>query len=150
MLPRTAAEPVEVDSSWFRPSGWRVQFSHFLRQGEHNTIREVRAAVQGIKRFSSSLRNWHRRLAVLSDAGAAIGCLSKGISSSLKANALCRQAAACICIADLRVYFRWVASAHNCADGPSRGSRFPGVDSGTLAKARHAWDAYARATAASS
>ena len=56
-------------------------------------------------------------------------------------------AAAAICTADLRVYFRWVSSGNNCADGPSRGSRYPGVASETLAKARHAWEAYVRATA---
>ena len=148
LLPRSASKPVEVDPSWWNPRRWVTQFSHVLKHGEHNTISEVRAAVQAIRHFSSSPRNWHRRLAVISDAGAAIGCLSKGRSSSTLANALCRQAAAVICAADLRVYFRWVASAHNCADGPSRGSRYPGVATETLAKARHAWEAFARATAA--
>ena len=150
LLPRSASKPVEVDPSWWNPRRWVTQFSHKLKHNEHNTISEVRAAVQAIRHFSSSPRNWHRRLAVISDAGAAIGCLSKGRSSSTLANALCRQAAAVICAADLRVYFRWVASAHNCADGPSRGSRYPGVATETLAKARHAWEAFARATAATS
>ena len=93
LLPRSASKPVEVDSSWWNPRRWVVQFSHKLRHNEHNTISEVRAAVQAIRHFSSSPRNWHRRLAVISDAGAAIGCLSKGRSSSTLANALCRLAA---------------------------------------------------------
>ena len=147
LLPRSASKPVEVDAAWWNPRRWVVQFSHVLKHGEHNTISEVRAAVQAIRHFASSPRNWHRRLAVISDAGAAIGCLSKGRSSSTLANSLCRQAAAAICVADLRVYFRWVSSGNNCADGPSRGSRYPGVASETLAKARHAWEAYARSTA---
>ena len=153
LLPRSASAPQEVDDSWFSPDRWQVQFVHRLRRSEHNTISEVRAAVQAVRHFATSPRNWHRRLAVLSDAGAAIGCLSKGRSSSVLANSLCRQAAAAICVADLRVYFRWVASAHNCADGPSRGSRRPGVDTGTVAKAaqaaRKVWHAFAAATAAS-
>ena len=152
LLPRSAGKPQEVDSSWFSADRWQVQFVHVLRLCEHNTISEVRAAVQAVRHFASSPRNWHHRLAVLSDAGAAIGCLSKGRSSSRLANSLCRQAAAAICVADLRVYFRWVSSANNCADGPSRGSRRPGVDSGTTAKAaqaaRKVWDAFAAATAA--
>ena len=153
LLPRSAEKPQEVDSSWFSPSRWTVLFSVPLSRKEHNTISEVRACAQAVRHHGSSGRNWHSRLAILSDAGAAIGCLSKGRSSSLLANSLCRQTAAMICVANFRVYYRWVASAHNCADGPSRGSRFPGVDPETSAKARAAgkqvWDAFAAATAAS-
>ena len=36
------------------------------------------------------------------------------------------------------LYLRWVASAHNCADGPSRGMRRPGVALETVSKAEAA------------
>ena len=149
LAPRVAHKPREADSSWFPASRWTTVFVHKLRFREHNTISEVRCATQAVRHFSSSPRNWHRRLVVISDAGAAIGCLSKGRSGSRLANILCRQAAAAVCIADLRVYYRWVSSANNQADGPSRGSRFAGVAAETVAKARQAWNAFARATAAS-
>ena len=129
-------KPQEVGPEWFEPKRWVVLFVTALLRREHNTVSEVRAAVQAIRHFAKSPANWHSRLAILSDAFAAIGCLSKGRSCSGPCNALCRQAAAAIFVAELRVYMRWVASEHNCADGPSRGMRRPGVDPGTAAKAR--------------
>ena len=129
-------KPQEVGPEWFNPKRWVVLFVHNLLLREHNTVSEVRAAVQAIRHFAKSTANWHSRLAILSDAFAAIACLSKGRSCSKACNSLCRQAAAAIFVAELRVYMRWVASEHNCADGPSRGLRRPGVDPGTVAKAR--------------
>ena len=128
--------PVEVEEQWADPSRWTVVFVHRLQQSEHNTVTETRAAVQAIRHHVRQFSGWHTRLMILSDAGAAIGCLSKGRSSSRLCLRLCRQAAAAIVSGGLRVYFRWVSSAKNCADGPSRGSLQPGVDPGTLRKAK--------------
>ena len=152
------SRPREVDPEWFPKRRWKVLFNPPLRSKEHNTISEVRACVQAIRHYAASPRNWHTRLAIISDAFAAIGALSKGRSQSPAGNALCRQAAASIFIANLRVYLRWVASERNNADGPSRGLRFAGVDIGTAAKARikavgralrKGANAFARATACS-
>ena len=142
--------PTPVDSSWFPKSRWQLLFSVTLCRREHNTISEVRAAVQAIKHYCGSRSRWHSRFAVLSDAGAAIGCLSKGRSGSSTCNNLCRQAAAMVFVANIRLYFRWVPSEFNNADGPSRGMRRPGVAPETASKGKRAflalravWDACA-------
>ena len=154
--------PVEVESSWFPPARWKTIFAHTLSRHEHNTISEVRASTQAVRHSSSSHKRWHQRVAILSDAGAAIGCLSKGRSCSRVANFLCRSAAAVIFACDLRLFYRWIASEHNVADGPSRfretGHKRPGVAPGTARKAKDRgvksfgaclWDDFREATSRS-
>ena len=70
--------PIEVEEQWADPSRWKVVFVHRLQQAEHNTVTETRAAVQAIRHHVRQFSGWHTHLMILSDAGAAIGCLSKG------------------------------------------------------------------------
>ena len=128
------APPQEVPEKYFDPSRWSIKFWAWNKDGAHNTVRETLCIEQAVRHFSSSIARWHSRLVVISDAGAAIGCISKGRSSSYHCNRICRRVASIVCMSNLRVYCRWVASAHNVADGPSRGMRVPGVAPETMKK----------------
>ena len=131
----STAPPQEIPEKYFCPSRWKLLFVAENTKKEHNTVRETVCIDQAVRHFSSKFERWHSRLVVISDAGAAIGCISKGRSSSHQCNHICRRVAALVFMANLRVYCRWVSSAHNCADGPSRGSRRPGVALETKKKA---------------
>ena len=145
-------KPVEVSAEWYVPKRWTWRFNAPIDSDTHNTISEVRAVALAVMHATSATANWDSRLACFSDAGAAIGCYSKGRSSSWKCNFYCRQVACCSFVANIRLYLRWVASEHNCADGPSRGLRRPGVAPETVSKAKAAlakvWDAYCSSTSA--
>ena len=77
-----------------------------VQPGKHNTECEVRcvalAVMHAVKNFGD---HWGKRLACFSDAGAAIGCFSKGRSCSRACNHLCRQVACCV----LRVFGEYSA-----------------------------------------
>ena len=140
MADRRPQAPVEVPETFHAQysggSRWRVLFAPFHRsKTEHNTISEMRAVHQALKHYVGSFQNWHTRFIILSDAGAAIGAFSKGRSSSHLANSLCRRVCVLCCVADIRVYLRWIRSEHNPADGPSRGTRFACAHAETIKKA---------------
>ena len=137
-------KPVEVSAEWYAPKRWTWRFDAPIDSDTHNTISEVRAVALAVMHATSETANWDSRLACLSDAGAAIGlrdCIF-----------FCRPLACCCFMANIRLYLRWVASEHNCADGPSRGLHRPGVADETVSKAKAAlakvWDAYCSSTSA--
>ena len=147
---RRPSAPVEIPKKWFNPKLWKMAFSTPSVPGMHNTPSEVRCVALAVMHALKNVdAHWGKRLACFSDAGAAIGCYSKGRSSSELCNSFCRQVACCLFLSNIRLYLRWVASAHNCADGPSRGMRRPGVASETVSKAEAArakvWQEYADA-----
>ena len=136
---RRPSAPVEIPEKWFNPKLWKVAFTTPSIPGQHNTPSEVRCVALAVMHALTSVdAHWGKRLACFSDAGAATGCYSKGRSGSDLCNGYCRQVACCLFLSDIRLYLRWVASAHNCADGPSRGMRRPGVALETVSKAEAA------------
>ena len=132
-------QPAEIPEKWFDPKRWRLVFNAPAVPGQHNTPSEVRcvalAVMHAIKNYDA---HWDKRFLLFSDAGAAIGAFAKGRSTSEECNHYCRQAACCLFLANIRLYLRWVGSAHNCADGPSRGMSRPGVAPATVSKAQAA------------
>jgi len=113
---------------------WKVAFAHSWKKSEHNNVGEARAAVWATRRLGhAGVRD--RRCVVWSDSQVVIGALTKGRSASRALNALCRRQCAMCLLFGLRVQHRYVSSGENYADGPSRGSRYPGVAAETKVKA---------------
>eukprot|EP00969_Alexandrium_andersonii_P284055 12558463-Alexandrium_andersonii.AAC.1 len=65
------------------------------------------------------------------DSQVTLCCLSKGRSSRLALNYVCRRVAAHSLAFDARLAVRWVPTKRNHADGPSRGEPL-GVGSGSV------------------
>ncbi len=113
---------------------WKVAFAHAWKKAEHNNVGEARAAAWATRRLAhAGVRD--RRCVVWSDSQVVIGAFAKGRSGSRALNTLCRRQCALSLLFGLRVQLRYVPSADNFADGPSRGSRYPGVARETAAKA---------------
>ena len=67
--------------------------------------------------------NWDKKVFVICDNQGTIGGLTKGRSSARGILGLLRQAAGALISTGMRVVLRWISSARNHADGPSRQQR---------------------------
>ena len=76
---------------------------------------------------------------VLSDSLVGIGVLAKGRSSSYPLLCCSRYALAVAATTGIRLALRYVPTWLNYADGPSRGTNFPGVHPETVRKAATKW-----------
>jgi hypothetical protein len=88
---------------------------------EHNDVTEARTAVWAVRRAARSMRNWGRRLLVMSDSAVTIGAFTRGRSSSPGLLRQCRRLAGLVLGLGMAVTFRYVRTDKNNADGPSRG-----------------------------
>jgi hypothetical protein len=113
---------------------WKLAVQRAWKYEEHNNCLEGRTVLWAVERCArAGLRN--RVCVVFTDSLVIKGAFSKGRSSSRSINRLCRRHAA-LCLAfGLRVVLKYVPSAENWADGPSRGLAYPGVAPETRAKA---------------
>ena len=94
-----------------------------LSRGFFCNIQETRCAVSVLRHLGRSAHTCCRRVLIFVDSMVGLGALSKGRSSSTPLLRLCRQAAACCLAFGLIPMYRYIASEHNPADGPSRGLR---------------------------
>ena len=91
------------------------------KRDEHNNIGELRTIILGLRHCSRSSRSWDSRLLMITDSLVSLGVLAKGRTSSWPLLRLARQAGALTMAFGYRVYYRYVESKRNYADGPSRG-----------------------------
>jgi len=112
---------------------WRLAIKRPWAHQEHNNLGEGRTVLWAVARCARA--GMRRRVAVVfSDSQVVIGAFDKGRSSSPSLNQLCRRYAA-LCVAfQLKCVLKYVPSALNWADGPSRGYLFPCVAPETRAK----------------
>lgn len=101
-------------------SEWRTIISSRWRRPEHINVLEARALTTAVRWVLSFPGSTNRRLLVLCDSQVVVGAATKGRSSSQPILRRLRYLAAHVLAAGLRITLRWVASAHNPADGPSR------------------------------
>ena len=80
-------------------------------------LRSVSTAVRWVLSHPSSLCG---RMLLLCDSQVAVGALSKGRSSAYRILCRLRPISALLLGSGLRIYARWIASADNPADEPSR------------------------------
>ena len=110
----------EVGPSWDPVERWKLLAQWTWETEEHNNVLEMRTAVAAAERISRDQRSWDKRSLVISDSQATIGALSKGRSSKRVFNRLCRKACAITLGMGLKLYWRYVRTHRNNADGPSR------------------------------
>ena len=94
---------------------WRID-----RGEEHINSYELRAVDAAARWALSHPHAIASRVTVLSDSSVTIGALSKGRSSSPVLLRRCRSIAASLLATGVQLDLRWIPSASNPADGPSR------------------------------
>ena len=94
---------------------WRITDSH-----EHINSLEMRSVSTAIRWVLSSPISIRSRLLLLSDSQVVVGALSKGRTSSFSLLCRVRPVCAFLLASGIQLYARWVASADNPADAPSR------------------------------
>jgi hypothetical protein len=95
--------------------------SPWTKGEEHINSYELRSATTAIRwtlSFPQSLP--HRRLLLLSDSQVAVGCLTKGRSSSHNLLKRLRTISSLLLASGLQLFCRWIPSESNPADEPSR------------------------------
>jgi hypothetical protein len=110
-----------LGDEWAPPHLWRLAMTAEWGFYEHNNVTEARTAVWAVRRAARSMRNWGRRLLVMSDSAVTIGAFTKGRSSSPGLLRQCRRLAGLVLGLGMAVTFRYVKTDKNNADGPSRG-----------------------------
>jgi hypothetical protein len=99
---------------------WSTIVSSKWRWPSHINLLEVEAALLGIRWTLSHPDSLGRRVVIYSDSRVAVGALTKGRSSSFPLLRLLRRVAAHVLSSGIQVYYRWLPSGDNPADGPSR------------------------------
>ena len=105
-----------------KPEDWRLLFKSQWKFEEHQNVLEMRALVMLARHLARSSRSWDQRYLVFTDSLVCLGALGKGSSSSPALLRLCRKFAAVRICCGIRLLLRWVPTAWNVADGPSRGA----------------------------
>ncbi len=133
-LARVPCVPGEAASTELRSfvegSRWKTAVSHHWRVTEHINSLEMRAALTSVRWMVKRPRvlqphlplhsSSHRRVLLLTDSSTAFGALTKGRSSAYAILRSCRSIAALSLAAGVYLNMKWVPSALNPADGPSR------------------------------
>lgn len=101
-------------------SAWRTIVSSRWRRPEHINVLELRALTTAVRWVLSFRQALNCRVLVLCDSTVVVGAVTKGRSSSQLLLRRLRYLAAMALASGLRLTVRWVASADNPADGPSR------------------------------
>ena len=127
--------PLPVPEQWVSGLKWRVGAVQAWLAREHNNISEGRCVVLAVSRLTRTRRGRRRKLLVITDSQVVLGTFRKGRSSSPGLLYLARRLAAFCLGYQVRIALRYVPSARNLADGPSRGLRYPSVAPETLNKA---------------
>jgi hypothetical protein len=116
--------------AWGDPSRYHVLFRGKFRRPEHVNVLEGRAGLMAARHMTRVPGEWGRRVLMLTDSRASLGAFSKGRSSARSYISLCRRMSSLRLGTGCSFYWRWVETYRNPADGPSRGSPYPGVYGG--------------------
>ena len=134
----------EVELERYPRAVWRMGATGSWGRAEHNNLCEARTNLWALERAGrdearaakkSGRSSRPRRVIVYTDSLVTKGAFAKGRSSSRSLNRLCRKHTALCVLLGVVSIFRYVASAENWADGPSRGLRYPCVHVETGKKA---------------
>ena len=112
-----------IPTEWMNPRDWKLLFKSRWGLEEHQNVLEGRTIVNLGRHLARSSKCWDQRYLVLTDSLVCLGTFSKGRSSSHPLLRLCRRLAMLRMILGIRLSFRWVPTAENVADGPSRGAK---------------------------
>ena len=126
--------PQPVPDDWVTGGRWRLGAVSKWLQREHNNISEGRCVVLAVQRLTRTRSGRRCKMLVVTDSQVVLGVFRKGRTSSPGLLYLARRLAALCMGYQVRLSLRYVPSAKNLADGPSRGMRTPGVAPETLLK----------------
>lgn len=99
---------------------WRVIVAGQFTRPEHINALELRAVSTALRWVLKSPDSCRHRLMLLSDSQVAIGALTKGRSSAHALLCRVRPINAMLLAAGIQLFCRWIPSASNPADEPSR------------------------------
>ena len=103
------------------PTRWsEIVAKPWKRQDEHINHLELRSVNTAVRWVLSSPQSIGRRVLLLSDSQVAVGCLTKGRSSSHRLLCRMRPTCALLLASGIQLRMRWIASHLNPADEPSR------------------------------
>ena len=112
--------------SFVNDNKWKTAISHRWYEEEHINALEMRAALAAV-RWSvkrpdvlQPSSTTHRRVLLLCDSSATLGAINKGRSSSHRLLRPLRSMSALMMGAGIYLKVKWIPSALNPADGPSR------------------------------
>ncbi len=103
-----------------RGCAWGVEISAHWRRPEHINVLEMRAVHAAVRWALACAGASQTRLVLLTDSSAVLGALLKGRSSSRALLARARALSGLLLASGARLVPRWVPSALNPADAPSR------------------------------
>ena len=112
-----------IDAKWMDPKDWRLLFKSSWARQEHQNVLEGRTIVNLGRHLARSSKCWGQRYLVLTDSLVCLGTFAKGRSSSFPLLRLGRRLAMLRMVLGIRMSFKWVPTALNVADGPSRVAR---------------------------
>jgi hypothetical protein len=120
-------------STFVAGARWKTAISHPWRDQEHINALEVRSALAAV-RWSLTRPSVlvpsshdHRKLLLLCDSSATVGASNKGRSSAHRLLRPLRAMSAILLAAGIYVVMKWIPSALNPADAPSRMKRVSGL-----------------------
>jgi hypothetical protein len=112
---------------WGDPARYRLAVMGKWRHPEHCNVLEARTGILAMRRAARNRANHGKRQLLVTDSMASLGAFSRGRSSARSFVALCRRVSALKFATHSTYLWRYVETWRNCADGPSRGQRWPGV-----------------------
>ena len=110
-----------IAECWDEFSRCELVYTCRWKETEASIIVKTMNTVGCIKHIGRSPSSWKHRLVIATDNLASLAALGKGRSSSRRMLYLTRQAAAYVIGYGMKVFYRFVPSARNKGDGPSRG-----------------------------
>ena len=130
----------EIPDSLMEPSEWRtVKMGKWEHTKEHITLKEARALLIAVRRFSRSSSQRNKRHLCLLDNLALCFAVAKGRAHSFDLLRVLQRISA-ICLAcGIVLRTRWVRSEVNVADAPSRGHIQPGSGSTSKSESASQW-----------
>ena len=130
----------EIPDSLMEPSEWRtVKMGKWEHTKEHITLKEARALLIAVRRFSRSSSQRNKRHLCLLDNLALCFAVAKGRAHSFDLLRVLQRISA-ICLAcGIVLRPRWVRSDVNVADAPSRGHIQPGSGSTSKSESASQW-----------
>jgi hypothetical protein len=118
--PDQVKEAALNDALLSSPVRWSTIVAAPWRRQEHINHLELRSVNTALRWVLSSPESIGRRVLLLSDSQVAVGCLTKGRSSSHGLLCRVRPTCALLLASGIQLRVRWIASLLNPADAPSR------------------------------
>jgi len=121
MVPGEKVRAPEMGPEWDPVERWREVGRWRWKHEEHNNILEGRAGIATLNHLAMDEEVVGKRVLIFTDNQVVLGVMAKGRSSVRLLNFLARKAAALTIGLGMKVYWRYVRTHRNHADGPSRG-----------------------------